>query len=164
MEITVGVHDWLALPMPVRIKMREIFHINKSRGSLVEGNVVKSDGHTHEDLKAITIPKMQEYLESIENDDFVTLFNACVEKIVEADKELEPQEKIDPNLIILEEWASRISHMVLQAGNLGLTDSLKVLINKLLPYEPVRLQTPSATGGGKEAKQKRPYTRRAKTA
>jgi len=144
MEIQVSVHDWLALPMPVRIKLREIFSIRKSQGSLVEGNVVKSDGTTYQDLQAITIDKMRNYLGQNEpgivpNSDFVELFNTCVEKIKEEDKELEPVEKIDPNTIILEEWASRISHMVLQAGNLNLTDALKVLINKLLPYENARV-------------------------
>lgn len=150
MEIQVSVQDWLQIPMKARIRLREVFSIPKSRGSLVEGNVVKSDGTTHEDLKHITVPKMQAYLES-EELDFVSLFNSCVDKVSELDKELEP-ERIDPNTIILEEWASRLSHMVLQAGNLGLTDALKILINKLLPYEPKKEITGSPAPAPKPAK------------
>lgn len=135
-SIQVSVHDWLNLPMPVRIKLREIFGIKKSQGSLVEGNVVKSDGSTYQDLQAITVEKMQQYLGST-NNEFIQLFNDCVDQIKqEILNETPVVEKVDPSQIILEEWASRISHMVLQAGNLGLTDALKTLINKLLPYEP----------------------------
>ncbi len=152
MQIQVSVQDWLAVPMPVRIKLREIFGIPKSQGSLVEGGIVKSDGTTYEDLKAITVEKMQAYLGAgSPTDDFVILFHATIEKIEEQDKELEPAEKIDPNQIILEEWASRISHMIHQAGNLGLTDALKVLISKLLPYDNARKE-PDSKKSGRPAK------------
>lgn len=155
MEIQVSVHDWLALSMPVRIKMREIFHIPKSKGSLVEGNVVKSDGTTYEDLKTITIPKMQEYLESIESDNFVELFNKCVEKIEEADKELEPVEKVNVTQLLIEEWAAHLGRMIQQAQNLELTDHLRLLFDKLLPHaKPI---------GGEKTKQKGVKAGRSKT-
>ncbi len=154
MEIQVSVHDWLALPMLVRIKMREIFGVKKSQGSLVEGNVVKSDGTTYEDLKAITLEKMQAYVDS-QSSDFVSLFNACVDKIVEADKELEPIEKVDPNEVILQEWGASISRMIAQAQTLDLTEHLRILINKLLPYDNARR---------KEVKQEGAKSRGTKTA
>lgn len=143
MEIQVQVHDWLALPMQTRIKLREIFHIPRSKGSLVEGNVVKSDGTTHDDLKAITIEKMMAYidlpaLEGREPQDFVTLFNGVIEKIVDLDKELElAQEKPDPTMMLLEEWASTLTRMKVQADNLNLSDHFKTLISNFIPNAKV---------------------------
>lgn len=159
MEIQVSVHDWLELPMPVRIKMKQIFNVPQSKGSLVEGNVVKSDGHTYEDLKAITVEKMLAYLDSKDSGttDFVTLFNACVDKIKEEDKELEPVEKVSVSQLLIEEWAAHLGRMILQAQNLELTDHLRLLFDKLLPYAPNTL-------AGKEAKQKGLTKRRSKAA
>ncbi len=139
MEIKVSVHDWLALPMPVRIKLRQLFNIPRSQGSLVEGNIVKSDGTTFKDLEAITVEKMQGYLGTEvlgepEYSDFVILFNATVDKIQEEDKELEPPDKPDPVAIILEEWTAKLGQMMSQAATLELTEHLKLIINKLFPY------------------------------
>lgn len=160
MEISVSVHEWLKLPMTIRVKMREIFGINKSQGSLVEGNVVKSDGTTYQDLQEITVEKMQRYLADgdilIDNNpsDFVTLFNACVDKIAEADKELEPVEKLDPTQIILEEWAANLNRMKMQAENQGLSDHFKTLINKLFSYDNARPEAPAPKKPGRPAKAK----------
>ncbi len=157
MEIQVSVHDWLALPMLTRVKLREIFSIPKSTGSLVEGNVVKSDGTTFTDLKAITVEKMQAYLDHTEVDDFVKLFNGCVDKIAEADKELEPLEKVDPTQIILEEWATNIARMQNQAAGLSLKDEFQVLISKFISNEYARpnavpASKPKGRPAGKKAK------------
>ncbi len=150
MEISVNIHDWLSLPMQTRVRMREIFKIPRSSHTLVEGNVVKSDGMTYEDLKAITIEKMREYLNADpEQTDFVKLFNACVEKIQELDKELEP-EKVDPTQVILQSWTSQLSQIVGQAKTMDMEPHLRELISKLLPNE----QRPNAKPerAGKKAK------------
>ena len=137
-RVQVSVEDWLKLPMITRVKLREIFAIPKSQGALVEGSVVKSDGTTYYDLQAITVGKMQLYLEDPTVDDFVQLFNGCVEKIQQIDKELEPA-KVDPKQVILDEWASRLADMVYRAGNLSMTHELKTLINKLLPNDQEKI-------------------------
>ncbi len=146
MEIQVNVHDWLALKMQTRIKLREVFAIPKSKGSLVEGNVVKSDGTTHEDLQAVTLAKMQEYLGS-ENGtpggDFAALFNACVDKIEEIDKEMEKiPEPPDPKQVVLEEWAALLARMQNQSQQLAMTEQFNALIIKFSPNEPSRPQKP----------------------
>ncbi|MGH7249349.1 MAG: hypothetical protein ACREGC_00060 [Minisyncoccia bacterium] len=135
MEISVSVHDWLAIAMPTRLKLREIFNIPKSRGSLVEGNVVKSDGTTYEDLKHITIEKMQTYL-GVNTKDFIKLFNSCVEKIEEQDKELEPKEpQPSPNAIVLENWADHLSRMQRESESLGLQEHFQTLLTKFIPND-----------------------------
>lgn len=152
MDIQVSVHDWLVLPMSVRIKLREFFNIPKSTGTLVEGNIVKSDGTTYQDLQAITVPKMQEYLgESYVNiTDFVLLFNAVVEKIQATDIELEPTEKVvDPGQVLMEEWAANLNRMKAQAEGLNLAEQFKTLITNFFPY-----------GADEAVKQKRTKGRR----
>ncbi len=152
MNIQVNIHDWLALPMKTRIKLREIFAIPKSKGALVEGNVVKSDGTTHEDLQAITIEKMQNYADMQLETDFVQLFNACVEKITELDKELEPPEKPDPSQALLEEWATSLTRMQTQAESFGLAEHFKTLLIKFLPNEYARPSKPKGRPAGKKVK------------
>ncbi len=133
MQVKVSVSDWLQLSMRTRVKLREVFGIPKSRGSNVEmgqgPTMVKSDGTTEQDLQHITIEKMQAFVENTESD-YVTLFNASVEKIEEADKELEPQEKPDSNQIVLEEWAGNMARMQMQAQHLGLQEQFSLLISK----------------------------------
>lgn len=132
MEIQVSVHDWLALPMATRVKLREIFKIPRSSHTLVEGNVVKSDGTTYEDLKQLTVPKMQAYLE-VNQSDFIELFNATIAKVEEHDKELEPKdEPITPTAVVLENWSAHLTRMENEAKSLGLTDHFVVLLNKLI--------------------------------
>ncbi len=132
-----------------RVKLREIFGVRRSQGSLVEGNIVKSDGTTYQDLQTITVPKMQEYLGSSETD-FVTLFNDCVAVINNLNKKVETP-KPDPIAIILEEWASRLSHMDMQAKSLDLSDHLNLLISKLFPNAPKKITTqPVPTAPGKK--------------
>ncbi len=151
MEIQVSTHDWLALPMNVRLKLREIFKVPRSSHTLVEGNIVKSDGVTYEDLKAITVEKMTAYLGTDYTGlpDFINLFNATLEKIKEQDKELEPVEKVDPNQMMLEEWAANLQRIQQQASSLGMTEHLITLINKLFPNDNARPQTVPTPATGK---------------
>ncbi len=165
MEIQVSTHDWLALPMAVRAKLKEIFNIPKSQGSWVEGSIVRSDGHTYQDLQAITVEKMQIYLALIGTEgqeiesDFVTLFHACLNKIEQqiAEETAAAIPTVDPHQVILDEWAMNITRMGNQAATLGLNDQFKLLISKFLPDAKIPRQTP-------EVKQKGTQGRRAKTA
>ena len=59
---------WVVLPQEVRNKMKKEFSIQRSSGSHVEGGRVVSDGHTDEDLKGVTVEKMQKLLKSKETD------------------------------------------------------------------------------------------------
>jgi hypothetical protein len=129
MDIQVNVHDWLALPMLTRVEMRKIFGIPRSSHTLVDGNVVKSDGTTHDDLKAITLEKLQVFLNADpEQADFVKLFNATVLKIAK-DQEPPVVEKVDPTKMMLEDWAAQIARISQQATNLGLAQEFQTLIS-----------------------------------
>ncbi len=150
MEIQVSVHDWLALPMRVRLKLREVFAIPKSQGTIVENNTVKSDGTTFNDLQHITLEKMKAYLGT--DGDFVELFNLCVEKLAEEDRELEPTEKIDPTQALLEEWAMTLTRMQKQAESLGLQDHFATLIRRLYPNENARPKEAKKGKPGRKAK------------
>ncbi len=153
--------------METRIQLRDIFHIPKSQGSWVENNVVRSDGHTHTDLEAITVEKMQAYLGSgfTSETDFVELFNACVEK-VEGERAVQnaPVEKPDPSAILLGEWVANLSRMQSQAQSLGMEEHFKTLISKFNSNDDQRTPATSktanpagvsGTGKAKETKQKR---------
>lgn len=132
-QIKVSVHDWLLLPMLTRVKLREIFKIPRSRGSQVEmgqgPSIVKSDGTTEQDLLAITTEKMQGFLGN-ESENFVELFNLTIEKIEEADKEMEPISKPDANQIMLEHWAADLGRMEQQAKAYNLVEAFQLLISK----------------------------------
>ncbi len=129
----MSVHDWLEVPMQVRMKLREVFQIPKSQGSLVEGNVVKSDGTTYKDLEAITVEKMQAFMET-EETDFITLFHASINKIqTSLEAENPAPVKPDPTVVILEEWAVNLHRMKNQAENLDLIEHFQTLISKFLP-------------------------------
>ncbi len=58
--------QWLALKPEVKAKLKEIFQIPRSAGTQMfqgpKGGEVISDGHTMQDLAAITLEKMSAYL------------------------------------------------------------------------------------------------------
>lgn len=80
MLIQLNQTQWLALSMPVRMRLKEIFNIPRSQGTVVQDNVVLSDGHTHPDLARITIEAMKGFTGSSETE-FFTLFEKVIEKI-----------------------------------------------------------------------------------
>jgi hypothetical protein len=69
---------WVALPQEVRAKLKEYFNIQRSGGSHVENGRIVSDGHTDQDLKAITLEKMQTLLGS-EEKDFMKLLETTIQ-------------------------------------------------------------------------------------
>lgn len=109
MEYQITPPQWLQLSMPVRGRLVQIFNIPRSKGTVLEGNVVKSDGHTFDDLTAITVEGMQNYL-GTDDHDFMTLFNKVIEgieaelKIAEETEDFEP----DPKDLLKKEWRATL--------------------------------------------------------
>lgn len=80
----LSVELWLEQSPEVRAKLKEIFQIPRSKGSEIvndpQGIRVVSDGHSYDDLKAIGVESMQQYLNSSE-EDYFKLFNALIDKL-----------------------------------------------------------------------------------
>lgn len=87
MLIQLTTTQWLALPMPIRMKLKEIFGIPRSQGTQLQDNVVLSDGHTHRDLERISIEAMQNYTGNKKQLDFYKLFEQVLAQV---DAELAP--------------------------------------------------------------------------
>jgi hypothetical protein len=86
--------QWLSLPMPTRQRLIELFDIKRSGFTIVEDNVVRSDGHNDKDLAVITVEKMQEYLMDTVETDYFALFRRILLSIKEE------QEAKDEEVII----------------------------------------------------------------
>lgn len=59
--------EWLQLPQEARTLFKETFKIPRTGGSIVVDNRVISDGHTIEDLGAVSLKSLQEYLGTTED-------------------------------------------------------------------------------------------------
>jgi len=88
------VQEWLELPLMLRIQMADLFQIPKSGGSHVVSGEVLSDGHTNEDLKALTLDKMHSFTGD-ESDDFLHLLKLTIDKVYGKDKTSEANEGAD---------------------------------------------------------------------
>lgn len=83
----VTVPTWVSVKTETRTKLREIFLIpHSSHAQVITDQMGKStllsDGTTNEDLKALSVEKMQDYLGSVAADDTVhSLFKRCVDKV-----------------------------------------------------------------------------------
>lgn len=156
--IQLSVHDWLQLPVEVRIKLKEIFGIPKSEGTLIEGNVVKSDGHTYKDLSAITLEKLQKFLHR-DDEDFAVLINAAIDKVkadLEAEKEAVINEGPDPKQLLLDEWAAILNRMRGQAAEHQMEDYLNNIIKRLFNVQQnAEPKLPIANEGNKGKKTKK---------
>lgn len=90
MEEVLPYQIWLALPQDTRDKLSTIFGIPKTGSVNVEtratpdgqgyGSVVTRDGYTPDDLRALTIEKMQNILKTDETD-FFAMFETVVDNI-----------------------------------------------------------------------------------
>lgn len=82
MQEILAYQLWLALPIETRVKLAIMFGISKTGRTVVDyradGAVVTQDGYTPDDLRALTVEKMQEKLMTEETD-----FYALVETVVE---------------------------------------------------------------------------------
>lgn len=83
----IAAYQWLELPNEIRLKLHDDLGLKKSVGVQVEQRVINnkvqgilvSDGHTQEDLLAITVKKLQEYTQS-ESEDLPFLFQEAIRK------------------------------------------------------------------------------------
>lgn len=77
-QITQNI--WLGLNGDTRAQLKKIFEIVQSRGCVIDDNKIISDGCTDNDLKAITLEKLQSFLGTTQGDLF-SLFSAVVNRI-----------------------------------------------------------------------------------
>lgn len=155
---SLSVPEWLKLSADTRTKLAEIFQISKSKGAQIETmgeqSVVKSDGHTHEDLQAITVEKMQGYLGENFNgvQDFLMLFNTVVRKVEEV-KAAEAPKPIDTKALMLEEWVAILSRLKGQSVEHQMEQELLIAIKQLFN---IKEQTNVTQNAGLPAKAGRP--------
>ncbi len=130
MTSQLSVPQWLQLSQEVRRKLRDQFGLARSGGSEVQqigGKSVQiSDGHTHQDLQAITLEKLQEFTES-DSTDFYGLLNQLVDKLMEVKKVSVEDLAKEAS----EKFMSRVTNMLvtinLEAKSLGLEEEVKKL-------------------------------------
>lgn len=97
MNPLLSIGTWVSLPTEVRHRIRGIFHIPKSSNTHVDDGVIITDGVTNEDLKTLTIGKMQIYLDD-DSSDFHKLFDKVVSRV---NDELYPKaQNVTENTII----------------------------------------------------------------
>ncbi len=152
MNIQVSEHDWLSLPMPIRVKLRQLFSVPRSKGTTMEGGVVKSDGTTYQDLQAITLEKMQQYLGN-GDPNFGLLFDLVIQRLTDEDKELEPPQ-VERNTaeILLEEWIEKLSKMKVQAASANLSPHLQKAIERIFNIKLKNADANQTKGLSKSAK------------
>jgi hypothetical protein len=80
MNPILSLHTWVSLPNEVRYRIRAIFNIPRSSNTVVNDGVIETDGTTNEDFKALTVYKMQEYLDDTSTD-FHKLFDKVVARV-----------------------------------------------------------------------------------
>lgn len=102
----LSYNTWLSLPIETRRKLTTLFGIPRTGevivrvgGMTAQGNIggeATQDGHSAKDLYAITIPKMQEVLDS-KSEDFYQLFKEVVTNLDEIlDGPVEPVIEAEP--------------------------------------------------------------------
>jgi len=123
----LSVPDWLSLSPEIRLKLASAFNLHRSSGSVVEGNVLKSDGYNHQDLAGITAPKMQRYLDTFEVNDFGILFQMVLDKIAGEQKVPEVAE-IDG---LKDRWKGLLLDMKLQAEQNNELELLELVIRNV---------------------------------
>lgn len=82
MQPLISIHTWVSLSNDMRHRIRMIFNIPRSSNTVVNDGVVETDGVTNEDLRHLTIEKMQAYLNDTSTD-FHKLFDLTIAKIVD---------------------------------------------------------------------------------
>ena len=92
MNPILSLHTWVSLPNEVRHRIRVIFKIPRSSNTVVNDGVIETDGVTPEDIKHLTVEKMQEYLD-VKDTDFHKLFDKVVARV---NDELEGRPYIKP--------------------------------------------------------------------
>ena len=130
MKASLSVPQWLQFSREVRVKLRDAFDMKRSGGSemqQIDGKSFQtSDGHTHADLQAITLEKLQEFTKS-ESTDFYALLQEYVDMLTEVKKpSVEDLAKESS-----ERFINRVTNMLvtinLEAKELGLEAEIKKL-------------------------------------
>lgn len=124
---SISVPQWLQLDSRVRTKLKEVFNIQRSGVGHVnytgQGPQVTSDGHTHEDLKAISVEAMQKYLGRLDTDYF-DLFNAVLEHIGDGLRPVEDKQPTSSEMF-KQSWVVNINSMRIDAEKAGLLTEFK---------------------------------------
>lgn len=89
---------WINLPSEVRLKLAEIFNIEKTGITEIRDQTLIADGTTNTDLAAITLEKMEVY--TGKKGSFVDLWHTTLEDI---DESLHPTKKDEPLPEVIEE-------------------------------------------------------------
>lgn len=97
MLIQLNTTQWLALPMEVRMKLKDLFGIPRSTGTVLQDNTVLSDGHTHADLSRISVEAMQEFVGKKEKD-FYKLFDLTLIKLAQKPPEAAVADEVKPQV------------------------------------------------------------------
>ena len=88
---------WIGLSKETRVELARIFELKPTGesvvhvGEIIGGNiagVAKSDGFTAQDLQALTVEKLQQYLDTTDTN-FYEMFNAVVADIESEDSNTE---------------------------------------------------------------------------
>jgi len=152
---TLSVAQWLTIPAPVRIKMRDLFGLKRSEGAHVQvggTGLVTSDGHNATDLTAITVIKLRQIL-GVTDGDFYDLVNTLVQKLsqpTEEDLARFAQNIKEENR---SKWGNIIATLKMEAKELGLEDELYQLFSHNNGEATTEVSTDSeVTGDQQEAK------------
>jgi hypothetical protein len=126
MQIVPQIYSgmWIKLPLDVKNRIAEIFHVQKTGYSHVFDNKIVADGYTEEELSKINVSTMREYLvnrqfEFDRNiDDLFILWNIIVSLITEdlkpavSIKEEVKREGVDINIHIDESGETKVEKTV----------------------------------------------------
>lgn len=94
MQHILSSHTWVSLTSEQRAKLRGIFGIPRSGDTIVNDGRIETDGTTVEDLRHLTVEKMQAYT-SNDSQDFHKLFDVTLAR-VQDEIEGKPFEVIEP--------------------------------------------------------------------
>jgi hypothetical protein len=138
--------QWLKIPLETRRELIKIFEIPRTEATMIMGgtnSIVLSDGHSHKDLEAITVEKMQKYLDS-ELTDFFQLFDMVLDKINKTKTNTVEEESKKVETENIAKWLGIINNIRIQAKELGLEEQL----NNLLYVEPIKKEKATPTNKG----------------
>lgn len=79
------------------MKLKDLFGIPRSTGTVLQDNTVLSDGHTHADLSRITVEAMQEFVGKKEKD-FYKLFDLTLIKLSQKPPESAVADEVKPQV------------------------------------------------------------------
>lgn len=95
MDPVLSTATWLELPEATRAQLRIDFSIPQTGGREVYGKRLVSDGTTPENLRAITLEKLQAYNNNSVSTDFHLLFQTTVNKIENPGLKEEVKKKVN---------------------------------------------------------------------